>query len=325
MSAPRRHHGLKKRCTCPSTKWSRCSHPWHFSFHWAGREHRYSLHAIAKKDRRYVMSKTEAQALADKLRAEIRDGKDVESGAAGSSSTAPLTFSDVAAAYLKRHIWVPNRRAAAGQSIENYVRILERLEIPTGGLRLAALGTLPFAQIMKADLEAVRDARRAELAKADLDSRVRPGCKGGEVGIEHLMATARQIWNWAILDGCVETTPFKRGGVSVIRVKTGASSPRTRRLEGDEETRLVAHASPHLQVLIIAALETGCRLGELLSLQWHQVRRDENVLLLPAHKTKTATARDVPMTSRLLSVLEMRRYPSFFCGRNVDRSIFQIS
>jgi len=109
-------------------------------------------------------------------------------------------------------------------------------------------------------------------------------------------------------EGYVETTPFKRGGVSVIRVKTGASSPRTRRLDGDEEARLIAAASPHLQALIIAALETGCRLGELLSLQWQQVRWADNVLLLPANKTKTATARDVPVTSRLHAILEMRRY-----------------
>jgi integrase len=60
--------------------------------------------------------------------------------------------------------------------------------------------------------------------------------------------------------------------------------------------------------LIIAALETGSRLGELLSLQWHQVHGNDNVLLLPASKTKTAVARDVPMTTRLKAVLEMRRH-----------------
>lgn len=85
------------------------------------------------------------------------------------------------------------------------------------------------------------------------------------------------------------------------------ASPRTRRLEPDEEKRLLEHANPHLYALIVAALETGCRVGELLSLQWHQVRWAENVLLLTAAKTKTSEARDVPMTSRLRAVLEMRR------------------
>lgn len=85
-------------------------------------------------------------------------------------------------------------------------------------------------------------------------------------------------------------------------------SHRRRRLERNEEERLLATASPHLFALIVAALETGCRVGELLSLQWHQVRWTENVLLLPAGKTKTAEARDVPMTSRLRTVLEMHRH-----------------
>src|SRR4051812_34271822 len=135
MSVPRvRHHGLKKRCTCPRKEWSRCAHPWHFNFHWAGRDHRYSLHAIAKRERDYVMSKTEAQGLADKLRAQIREGH-YQTHAVGDAPATPaaLTFSDLATQYLKRHIWIPSRRPRAAQSIENYVRILERLEIPVAG------------------------------------------------------------------------------------------------------------------------------------------------------------------------------------------------
>ena len=308
MSVRRHHnHGLKKRCACERTAWSRCAHPWHFGFHWAGHEHRYSLHTIAKRDRSYVMSKTEAHALADTLRSDIRHGRLLPRAVPAASAPIALTFSDLAAKYLKRHVWVPSRRKRAAESIEGYVRILERLEIPSGGGATAAMGTRAFATLTKADLEAVRDARRAEFTAAKADDRMRPGCKGGEVGVQHLMAVARQLWNWAIQEGFVETTPFKRGGVSVIRVKTGADSPRTRRLAGEEEARLLVAASPHLQALIVAALETGCRVGELLSLQWHQVHWEDNVLLLPAHKTKTSTARDVPMTTRLWAMLEMRR------------------
>jgi integrase len=254
------------------------------------------------------MSKTEALALADRLRADIRDGKHHPTTVLPASGQAALTFCDIAKEYLKRHVNVPSRRKTAAQSIENYVHILARLEIPVGGEATASLGSQAFATITKASLEAVREARRNELGRVAGKGRVRPGCKAGEVGIEHLMAVARQIWNWAIVEGYVEVTPFKRGGVSVIRVKTGASSPRTRRLNDDEERRLMAAACPHLQALIVAALETGCRLGELLSLQWHQVRWNDNVLLLPASKTKTAVARDVPMTTRLKAVLEMRRH-----------------
>jgi integrase len=52
-------------------------------------------------------------------------------------------------------------------------------------------------------------------------------------------------------------------------------------LEGDEQQRLFDAAGVHLRDLVAAALETGCREGELLSLQWHQVRwlQNESFLL----------------------------------------------
>lgn len=88
-----------------------------------------------------------------------------------------------------------------------------------------------------------------------------------------------------------------------IRIRAGVNS--VRRLESGEEKRLLEYAEPHLHALIVAALETGCRLGELLSLQWPQVRWMENVVLLPT--VKTSEVRDVPITSRLRELLEMRR------------------
>jgi len=86
-----------------------------------------------------------------------------------------------------------------------------------------------------------------------------------------------------------------------------AETPRDRRLDEGDEEKLIAAAGPRTQAIIIAALETGCRIGELLSLQWRQVRWSEGYLLLNAAKTKTNEARSVPMTSRLRGVLEMRR------------------
>lgn len=92
------------------------------------------------------------------------------------------------------------------------------------------------------------------------------------------LALLRAAMNWAVLGGLVESTPFKVGTVSAV--KLAREEQRTRRLQGDEETRLLEAClpgtgkqgralagTPHLADLIVAALETGCRLGELLSLQ----------------------------------------------------------
>ncbi len=117
------------------------------------------------------------------------------------------------------------------------------------------------------------------------------------------------------------STSFKRGPVTIIKLEASVEGSRTRRLEpsvtlpdgtarAGEEGRLLKHAGPHLRSLIVAALSTGCRLGELLSLQWSQIRLDEHGqhrwLLLPATKTKSAQARVVPIGPTLRAELAMR-------------------
>ena len=75
---------------------------------------------------------------------------------------------------------------------------------------------------------------------------------------------------------------------------------------------MLQHAGDHLRALIVALLSTGCRVGELLSLQWNQVRRDEEghprwVVLLPTN-TKTYKLRVIPIGTRLRAELEMRQH-----------------
>jgi integrase len=99
----------------------------------------------------------------------------------------------------------------------------------------------------------------------------------------------------------VAATPFKVG--TVAAVKLAREEARTRRLQPGEDERLLL-AAGGLKDLIVAALETGCRLGELLSLQWLQVRGD---LFLPAGKTKAKKPRRVPISTVLQRVLDSRR------------------
>ena len=57
-----------------------------------------------------------------------------------------------------------------------------------------------------------------------------------------------------------------------------------------EERRLLAAAGPFLQRLIIAALETGCRRGELLSLVWADVDLAGREIRIRAAKAKDGEA-----------------------------------
>jgi integrase len=57
-----------------------------------------------------------------------------------------------------------------------------------------------------------------------------------------------------------------------------------------------------LRDLIIVALETGMRKGELLGLQWRDVRWMQNDIRLPAARTKTRRDRKIPISPALREV-----------------------
>jgi len=114
----------------------------------------------------------------------------------------------------------------------------------------------------------------------------------------------RAAFNWAIAGGLVKSSPFRVENVPVVRLQR--EHARTRRLQPGEAERLL-EASSDLRDLITAALETGCRKGELLSLQWHQVRFAPRAeLFLPAGKTKTGRDRRIPISTVLRAVLQRR-------------------
>src|SRR6266536_152511 len=60
----------------------------------------------------------------------------------------------------------------------------------------------------------------------------------------------------------------------------------------------------HLKVLVIAALDTGARQGELLKLRWSDIDFEEGVIKnATCYKGKTVQRREVPLTSRLKETL----------------------
>ena len=316
----RTNDGLKKRCDCGRRKWPKCDHPWHFSLHHAGREHRFSLDVVARaRGEMPPRSKTEAIAWRDRLRVQICGGTFTAATAPVEPVSVPrVTFGDVCDQYLERHVRIPTRRPRGVREMEILIGMLRRAEIPAANGAMEKLEQKPIETLTRADVEAVRTWRRKEQA-AGASKR---GTKGGEVGTNRLLSRLRHIFSWAVVEGRIPDTPFKRGSVSVVKMEAGVEGARTRRLEPSmtlsdgsvregDEARLLKHSRPHLRGLIVAALSTGARLGELLSLQWSQIRRDESGaarwIELPATKTKTGEARVVPVAPRLRAVLELLR------------------
>jgi integrase len=79
------------------------------------------------------------------------------------------------------------------------------------------------------------------------------------------------------------------------------------RLTEEQESRVLEAANCHLRAVTTAILETACRPGEILALQWKDVSLERRGLILTAEKTKTRSERLVPISRRLHAVLEMRQ------------------
>jgi integrase len=130
--------------------------------------------------------------------------------------------------------------------------------------------------------------------------------RGGIAAVRGCLGRLRAFFSWAVVEDHALASPFRKGGVAVKGLFID-EPPRERRLDTGEWERLFAAANPHLHALMTAAIETGCRIGELLSLRWQQVRFDLNEIHLRAKDTKAQRARDLPMSQRFRALLEMRR------------------
>ncbi len=287
------NRGLRKLCACPRRTWAKCPHAWHFNFKpRGGQSYRFSLDKYAG---RHIGSKSEAEDLAADLRKLIRAGKFGQPIA-----REDMTLRQLADTYLDRYVKV--ERAA---TVDAFIGALKTicgtvLPRPTGGSD--TFGAWRLSDIVTDTIERYREVRR--------------GQGTGVVGVNRHLGSLRSVFNWAVRVGYMEQSPFKRGTEPVI--KLSKEHGRSRRLDGDEEDLLLAACAPHLRAVVEAALETGMRLGEILSLQWSQVEgmkiermkvawAPKAEIVLPWGKTKTRRDRRIPISSRLKSVLEMRR------------------
>jgi integrase len=341
--------GLCKRCPCPRRNWSKCNHPWYFNFAYDGQSYRFSLHKQFNKPRGYWMSKTEAEAIRDKVRAQIREGTFQSSGTTDvDNADTRFTFADVASRYLDEFKNDADRRPHRAVRLEMQLDLICRTDIPAAQGKTIRLGDKPIADFRTPDIDAFRDARRAlmqakkraqqeraaklagghvDAARALTVSTELPKSRDGEIGIKRHLEVIRHLFNWAIVKGHYDReNPFLRNGQRVIKMAT--EKPRSRRLQPGEEERLLEHSTnvPHLYALIIAAIETGCRKEELLSLQRKDIvfenrgkvlalqsrsvvakdRGKPRFIMLRAENTKTDEPRRIPVSPRLQTILESR-------------------
>lgn len=143
-----------------------------------------------------------------------------------------------------------------------------------------------LATLSSSDLATYRDERLKVVSPATVIRELNT--------ISHALDTARRDWGIHLIEN-----PCK-----LVR-RPRAPKGRTRRLGPDEEAKLLEAAdfgrNTFMRSLIILAVETGMRRGELLGLTWENIDLDAGVAHLPL--TKNGESRDVPLSKRARETL----------------------
>ena len=202
---------------------------------------------------------------------------------------------------------VVDRRTAQRLSLAEVLERYRREVTPTKrgsadeNLRLKAMAQRPFARIKmsaltSSHLAAYRDERLKVVSGATVNREFSV--------LSHAIDTARREW-----DVYLPTNPC-----TLVR-RPPQGRPRDRRLQGDEEKRLLAACrgarNKWLVHFVALAIETGMRRGELLGLLWDNVDLERRTAFLPV--TKNGESRGVPLSSRAIEVL--RALPPSTNGR----------
>jgi integrase len=135
--------------------------------------------------------------------------------------------------------------------------------------------------------------------------------------ISHLFTIAVNEWGW------VEVNPVKK-----VR-KPKEPRGRVRFLSDDERKELLKACknskNPYLYIVVVLALSTGMRRGEVLGLRWQDVDTINGRIIL--HETKNGERRAIPLTSHALELLKshnkLRHLATdlLFSGKNPEKPI----
>lgn len=137
--------------------------------------------------------------------------------------------------------------------------------------------------------------------------------KGATVNRE--LACLKNMFTKAIEWGWAASNPVK--AVKLFK----ENNQRLRYLTRQEADLLIECCAPHLKPIVITALNTGMRRGEILSLIWDHVDFENGIIMVV--NTKNGERRDIPMNKWLTETLkDVKRQSSsnyMFCNEKGER------
>lgn len=204
-------------------------------------------------------------------------------------------------------LFVPTPTSKLGPILDYYVETvsIRKRSYKTEVYRIKALvnllGDMAFNEITPPHVVVYRDKRLSTPNPRDKTKML----AGSTVKLElmllsHVYSTAITEWGMTELANPVEK----------IR-KPKAPPGRTRRLTSVEERKLLRgawlYSNRELYAIIVLALETAMRQGEILALRWEHISWRKRTALLPA--TKNGDAREVPFSRAAYDILKHHMKP----------------
>ncbi len=209
----------------------------------------------------------EAENLLIKRKNAIKEGKQPEI-----KKIANHAFKELSEKYL---LWIYGRQKSA--KIKGY--IIGQLVNTFGSLPLRRFNTLIVEQL------------QTDLINRSLKN---SSCNKVMNVLKHMFAKAVE---WEM----VESETLKR----IRKVKLlPDDSKRLRYLSKDECQVLVNACDTHLKPIVITALNTGMRRGEILKLKWDNVDLRQGFILLENQMTKNGERREIPINDTLRGALQ---------------------
>jgi integrase len=211
----------------------------------------------------------------------------------GGKKSAARTLYELRKTQVREGRWFPAARRRAplfDDLLRDYRKAKERegKEVQRGEYGYRRLtdtfGGRRADAIAARDVEGFRDRLMETLAPASV--------------VRHL-TLLRAILNRAIRDGRLATLPTR--GVNWPK----ENNKRVRCLADDEEARLMRKLSARLRPLVVLALNTGMRRGELLGLRWKDIDLVNRTITI--REAKSGEGRRIPMNAQAYDTLSRAR------------------
>ena len=268
---------LYKRCRCEA--W-RCNHPWWYRFRVNGHNYRATTQTALKR---------QAVDIEARERARILEGRH------GIRRQPDITFKTFAATYVTDHAELHKR------SVDRDREIIAVLNRSFGSVILHELTAHRIEQFKR---ERLTGKWRGHQTTSALKP-IQPATVNRELD------TLRSILSKAVEWGKLLEHPMRR----VKRLKV--DNRRTRILTETEQQALLAACPQKLRAIVMLALITGARVGELLALRWDACEDGA----LTFWETKNGQARRIPMSPAIEAVLasQPRVHPWVFTNRKTSK------